>query len=65
MTGVPLQSTAQKLIVNTKSFFDQYAQDPTLLDGTSVEKAASVLGINRVSVYQTLHNYKNNAIHTP
>lgn len=65
LIGQPLQSTAQKLIINAKSFMDKYEHDGSLLQGSTVDKTATILGLGTVSVYQTLQNYKVNQIVTP
>ena len=63
--GIPIQSTAQKLIVNAKFFMDKFELDTTLLTGSVVEKTATILGVNSGSVKQAVGNYKSNSIKTP
>jgi transposase len=63
--GSRLQSSAQKLVVNSKYFFDESPPGPLNLEGSSVEKTAQVLGIHENTVRKVLSNWKSDDMCTP
>jgi len=63
--GSTLQSSAQKLIVNVRAFFEGTGNDPIVMDGTSNDKVSQATGVHLNTVKKVLQNWKNNAISTP
>jgi len=63
--GTTLQSSAQKLIVNVRAFFEGTGNGPIVMDGTSIEKVSQVTGVHVNTVKKVLQNWKSNAIVTP
>lgn len=65
MSGVRLQSSAQKLIVNINNFFMKYYATPVLLEGTPEKLTAKVTSMPESAVYRVLNNWRANTIATP
>lgn len=65
LQGTALQKTAQKIIVNAKHFLEAYTLDPTLLNGSLIEKTSKLLGVGEMAIRRTLQNYLLTSINTP
>jgi hypothetical protein len=63
--GTPLQTTAQKMVLNVWHSVQLAVTDPTFFEGPPLETAAKMLGIGMRTITTVNQRWRNNAIMTP